>query len=266
MGYHIEKIPKGILGELSKVEEEVAELADAFQQGNRLMALQELSDIYGAVEHVLSRRFPGFRMHDLAVMAEATHSAFCDGTRKEVPRNITFETLRANCTSIHFFGLGFIQIKLGEFERVHVYHPALPAFVDEPHDHRYDFESTVLLGELVNTRYQFAVTRDDCPTEFEMGETSCNKERPAKATKASVMLLGKSRAVVPAGESYVMGRDEFHTIATSPLCITHLRRSVPVKENACVVRRIGEAPVCPFSQIVSETQLWEYVHDAFQSV
>ncbi len=266
MGYHVTHIPKGILGELSKIEEEVAELADALAQGNKLMALQELSDMYGAIDSMLERRFVGFSMEDLAVMARATRSAFLDGTRPSHRPSVTLEDLRARCTSIHFFGLGFIQIKLGPLERVHVYHPELAAFVDEPHDHRYDFESTVLLGSLTNTTYQFVAVPDECPTDLRMLETSCSPENTADPKEAVVRLVGKSVAEVKAGESYVMGRDQFHTIATSPYCVTHLRRSTPVKEYARVVRRVGAPTVCPFSKNVDEEKLWEYVYDAHKSI
>jgi len=46
MAYHKSKIKKGVLGEISKVQEEVDEYIDAKEQGIYIMELLELSDIY----------------------------------------------------------------------------------------------------------------------------------------------------------------------------------------------------------------------------
>lgn len=82
MGYHQRHIDKGILGNVSKIKEELLELEDAATQGIKIMALLELSDIYGAMEFYLERNYQGFTMDDLAKMSAATKSAFKDGTRK----------------------------------------------------------------------------------------------------------------------------------------------------------------------------------------
>lgn len=81
MAYHITKIERGQVGEISKIQEELDELKDALLQGNRIMSLVELSDMYGAMKCFLQKHLPGFTMDDLATMAEATASAFRDGTR-----------------------------------------------------------------------------------------------------------------------------------------------------------------------------------------
>lgn len=80
MGYHTREIPRGVLGEPSKIREEVEELEDALAQGNRILAACELSDIYGALEAVAHKQ--GWSMNDLRVMANATGRAFQDGSRK----------------------------------------------------------------------------------------------------------------------------------------------------------------------------------------
>jgi hypothetical protein len=81
-GYHLQRIPVGEFGEPSKIQEELIELVDSFAQGNTVMALQELADIYGALRGVLNKYFPGFTMEKLEIMADATARAFKDGTRK----------------------------------------------------------------------------------------------------------------------------------------------------------------------------------------
>jgi hypothetical protein len=46
--WHKREIPKGELGELSKIEEELEEAKDAEERGQTLMLMFELSDIIGA--------------------------------------------------------------------------------------------------------------------------------------------------------------------------------------------------------------------------
>lgn len=80
-GYHLEVIEKGILGELSKIEEELAELKDARAQGVRIMELVELSDLIGAVEAYLEKNHPDTSIFDLMRMSDVTKRAFRNGRR-----------------------------------------------------------------------------------------------------------------------------------------------------------------------------------------
>lgn len=49
-GYHLSEIPRGILGQYSKVMEEFIEFADAVNQDCKIMAIVELSDLLGAMK------------------------------------------------------------------------------------------------------------------------------------------------------------------------------------------------------------------------
>lgn len=81
MPYHQRTIPKGTVGEVSKIEEELAELKDALEQNNQIMALVELSDLIGAIQLFLENKYPQFTMEHLNIMSKATMSAFREGTR-----------------------------------------------------------------------------------------------------------------------------------------------------------------------------------------
>lgn len=81
MAYHLNEIPKGELGEISKIIEEIEELRDAEEQGCKIMALVELSDVYGAIEFYLNKHYPGIIMEDLKEMHEITKRAFESGRR-----------------------------------------------------------------------------------------------------------------------------------------------------------------------------------------
>lgn len=81
-GYHLTAIPKGVLGESSKILEEVFEFIDAEKQGCRIMILIELSDMIGAVELYLKKNIPDIKISDLERMSAITQRAFMHGHRK----------------------------------------------------------------------------------------------------------------------------------------------------------------------------------------
>lgn len=79
-GYHKAKIKKGHIGEISKIDEELNELKDALNQKCTIMALVELSDLYGAIEAYVNKNF-NIRMRDLKKMSKITKRAFRNGYR-----------------------------------------------------------------------------------------------------------------------------------------------------------------------------------------
>jgi hypothetical protein len=81
MGYHVTKIPKGQLGQSSKITEEYLEFLDAHKQGNLVMEMIELSDLMGAIEAYTMQRY-NIHLDHLMVMTRATQRAFNDGERK----------------------------------------------------------------------------------------------------------------------------------------------------------------------------------------
>lgn len=81
MGYHLREIPIGVFGEISKISEEIAELEDAVAQNSRIMELNELSDIIGAVEGYLNNYHSDYTLNDLIIMKDITKRAFLTGSR-----------------------------------------------------------------------------------------------------------------------------------------------------------------------------------------
>lgn len=86
-GYHLTPIAKGKYGEFSKIQEEVAEVEDFIKQGNKIGELNELADLYGAMEAYLEKHHPGYTMSELRVMSNATKRAFESGARKNSDLN-----------------------------------------------------------------------------------------------------------------------------------------------------------------------------------
>ena len=79
-GYHIAEIPKGELGQTSKIQEELDELKDAVAQGAKVMIGVELSDLYGALEAFAEKQ--GYSMDDLRIFSFITKRAFKNGHRE----------------------------------------------------------------------------------------------------------------------------------------------------------------------------------------
>lgn len=82
MTYHLDKIPKGVYGELSKVQEEILEALDASKQNCDVMVLVELSDAIGAIEAYLEKHHPTITLDSLIKMSNITKRAFNSGQRK----------------------------------------------------------------------------------------------------------------------------------------------------------------------------------------
>jgi hypothetical protein len=80
-GYHLAPITKGVIGEVSKIEEELAELKDAIKQKSKVMALVELSDLLGAIDLYLRKHHPDTSIEDLLIMSAITARAFKNGAR-----------------------------------------------------------------------------------------------------------------------------------------------------------------------------------------
>lgn len=80
-GYHTVCIPKGEVGEVTKVVEESLEMLDAVANGNVVMALQEASDLVGAIKAWLDTTGTGITLVDLEIMHNTTKRAFDVGQR-----------------------------------------------------------------------------------------------------------------------------------------------------------------------------------------
>jgi len=77
--YHTVEIAKGVLGQSSKIREELDELLDAEKQGVKILIHCELADLYGALRECASTY--GLTMRDLESMVNLTAEAFKAGDR-----------------------------------------------------------------------------------------------------------------------------------------------------------------------------------------
>lgn len=170
--------------------------------------------------------------------------------------------LKAKCKMIHFFGLGFIQIKVSNSQRYHFYSSELPGFVDQEsvHNHRYDFTSTILGGKL--KQEIFSVVPGDVCAEFLMKEESCRSDVKAPDTEVPCSLSKLFEDTHVKGSTYTIDKDTFHKVTPiTDSAVTFLTRGPVKKEFATVVSPKGAKFVCPFSMNIPEDDLWRLVSD-----
>ena len=79
-GYHLREIPKGKLGEFSKIVEEYTEFLDAHEQGSKVLEICELTDLLGAIKYYAAEKF-NLSLEDLIQFSNQTETAFKIGKR-----------------------------------------------------------------------------------------------------------------------------------------------------------------------------------------
>jgi len=172
-----------------------------------------------------------------------------------LPITLDLPTLQTNHTRLYYFGLGFIQLKIDEQYRVHFYSPKIPPIVDDIHNHRYDFESTILMGTLTNTLW--GVKEGD--THIRRSE-SCNPDIKSEKIEKKCAVEFISKTIYTAGQTYKMSESEFHQVSANN-CITFLKRGPMLKKCADIIAPKDTQPVCPFSRRVQEENLWVIIKE-----
>ena len=173
----------------------------------------------------------------------------------------------------YWFGLGFIQLKLSDTERMHFWCPEIPSPErEEIHNHRYDFTSTVLAGELKHDVYHLdatiSATAPDqiwAEAEWEIFETNCapGKEGTVESvTPCLITNVGKFN--LKAGSTYEFPHDSFHTTVDTKFAITHLTRVLPKPlEYASVIKKRGTPTTCPFKDKMDKKVCWDHIYNAY---
>lgn len=174
---------------------------------------------------------------------------------------LSVDYLKNNHTKIHAFGLGFIQIKLGEVERVHVYTAkvSLTTTEEEIHNHRYNFTSTILKGTLKNKIYQVEANENG---KFMLIDEACN---PNVAKSDKKLRVNQPKLITEfntgIGQSYHIDKDVFHQVEALEGTITLVERGPVVKSMAQIIYPEDISTTCPFSSNLPEEELWKIVKE-----
>lgn len=193
----------------------------------------------------------------------------------------TFEDLKSSGSEPHWFGLGFIQIKLDERRRMHFWHPELTADTpeEELHDHRYDFNSRIVLGEITHVTYSFhEVDKDRAEKDIESKSpnepiywagdmlhvrtnVTCQPGAELDHPDYAYGTLSKDGSyTMKAGSEYTFASHALHRIKAKK-AITYLERNNIFRETANVIRPVGAQTVCPFSRSIETDRLWGYIEE-----
>jgi hypothetical protein len=131
-------------------------------------------------------------------------------------------------------GIGLLALRLDNRReyRLHVWDP--DACVGDPpvHDHPYDFTSTVIVGEVINTRY----VEDSTGAEYCRERFSPDDENDRRSD--TVRLLGTPTTLGPGGE-YQQLAAELHSSRQTPGTVTVIRCAWRVRPELTVCLEPG---------------------------
>lgn len=242
MSYHKLKIHKHAVGSPYKIQEEFLEYIDAIATGNNVMAVQELSDLYGCIEAEIAKF--GMTIGELKIMSDLTKQVFNSGTRKSEDL-LTY--LKRESDSILSWGLGFIQVKCGDVN-YNFYHDEVQKFssAQAPHSHQRDFVSEILKGEVNELLWD---VRDGDKAAY------CGCGNLLARDLLLDYTLGKS-LVHKECDLYLRSKDEFHTISAKHGTVTKVVK-YGSKGNAYVIAPREEDLVRHVPELVA----WRYVEE-----
>lgn len=169
---------------------------------------------------------------------------------------------------ISLHGLGFIQVKLGAHQRLHVWHPGLPRRTcyqhSAIHDHRFSFTSLVLVGMQTNIVYRAHWCDDgDYTSYLHEGERSQFGNRPWVPDGA--LLLEQVYAEhIPAGKKYSMSAYVYHQTVPSgdEMVATLMTKTGEYQSGAHSTCLATELPDINFDRKQwPDDVLWEIVRD-----
>jgi hypothetical protein len=168
-----------------------------------------------------------------------------------------------NCGAVpHWFGLGFIQLKLNAKQRMHFWHPnhIRDTNEEEVHNHRYSYSSRIIIGEIVHETWAY-VPSPSGEGNIECIEVSCKPDRHIEDKPLSIgSMTMDGHYNLPAGTSYFFPASGFHRIKAKR-AVTVVCRGEIETENAMVLRRIGTPSFCPFSVKKTEAECWRIIEE-----
>lgn len=244
MGYHQLKIHKHSIDSPYKVLEEFLEYIDALATGNKIMAIQELSDLYGTLENEISKY--GLAIEDLKVMSDITKKVFKEGSR---PTFNLHQYLLENHDSIQSYGLGFIQIKCGDIN-YNFYHKDIPTFksYESPHSHQQDFVSEILSGKITETLY-------DVVRGSQLAFCGCGDSKISLGLNPSF----KEIIIHKESEIYLRLKDQYHSVQGEHGTITKVTK-YGHKVDAYVIHPDGKEKYKSLPKPI----LWDMVKNIFE--
>lgn len=172
----------------------------------------------------------------------------------------TIDYLKENATDIYYFGLGFIQVKVGDDIRYNFYHKKLtPCFVEgeDVHSHPYDFESTILKGNLLEILYEANITYKG---KWDFCEIDCKgsnrKLLPCNKTSIESNFYCE-------GVNYKRCHETLHSVTAINPTITKVVKGTRHNKAFSLMPR-GQEECTPFISTKSPQECWDIVEEVLK--
>ncbi len=171
---------------------------------------------------------------------------------------------------IRLHGNGFIQLDLGNDSRLHIWSDDLPTAQrvnTAIHNHRFSFNSSVLLGTLINKEYRFLTGGAGAyklyHPESREGQST---ELVATGQLGDFKLRGDN--VLQAGEEYRFRAGDFHETQWEGLTATYFHKTmIHHGFEPSVACKIDEEPDNDFDRYEGEgVELWYFVDQVMEKV
>jgi len=173
---------------------------------------------------------------------------------------------------ITLHGLGFLQVKLPNNQRIHVWHPDLPkrkcAEFSPFHNHRFAFRSQVLVGTQINQRGKLwtrGIGQGPRGSQYVEVVSHDGPRRPTGSRESYVsgkaVLEVFAREYYGPGESYEMPIGQYHRTVThkdSPVVVTLMTKLSESTIHAKSLIKPGETFDQEFDRFqLSEDEMWD---------
>ncbi len=172
--------------------------------------------------------------------------------------------------TISLHGLGFIQLKLGGNQRMHVWHPDLPRRIcyehSAVHNHRFGFTSRVLKGTQINQRCDLEVVKPGTGSHLLISHNGPRSDKGGRESYpvADVNLHMREAEIYQPGDEYSMPALEYHHTPCKGVVITILRKHNELAIHANSTCRRGVDFHYEFDRFqLSPDDLFAIVKDAF---
>ena len=172
---------------------------------------------------------------------------------------ITIDQLRALGGRPHYMGLGCVKyVFRGGSQAYHFYSDKAEILVEDIHEHRFAFTSTVKKGTLKNYIYDVHGTDPDSTLQVERGECRPDAERVVEVANASIVEL--CTFVTAPGQSYHLDQTTLHRIeCLTPKVVTLINREPMIETKPRFIVDTANPSVCAFSKPKSEKECWELI-------
>lgn len=177
--------------------------------------------------------------------------------------NIDIKWLKKNTTRPPiWFGIGCYQLYLPDNSRIHFWHEDHPINIgneNEAHNHRYNFQSKVLKGTMINEIWEPSY---ELLGEWAIWNVSCDPRDENESYFKNYVNVETKQSTYYENDEYTMESKEFHRSLPQGMTITHFKRQYTTNSNyAEVIMPKKKLPKCPFQNSLSQRKIWQHIKE-----